>query len=166
VLIAWHIESGSFGKARLDGLNAALFAHTDGHMAQVPWQVALYVDERAQPEQHEALQKIFSGHAGGHLANLLPHIGTILGVKSAAIDYEAEGKRRRLRIAGIAEMGIEALRGQGGADVTIRNHPLTPVAGEPAVVARSSRLSFRDHGFALEIMDRNGFYSPFSYTGA
>jgi hypothetical protein len=166
VLIAWHIAKGHYADVQLDDLSAVLFAHTDGHMARVPWKVALYLDERAEPQQCDALAKIFSGNAGGHLANLLPHIGEVMGMKNAKIEFERDGRRRRLRIVGVADMAIEALNGQGGAEVTVRNHPLTPVAGEPAVVARSSRLNFHDHGFDVQLSDRNGFYSPFSYTGA
>jgi len=164
-LVAWHIEKGAFDGAKLDGRSAALFAHTDGHMAKTPWKVALYIDDKATEQQRDAIGKIFSGQAGGHLANLVPLIGELLGVKTAAMDYRAEGKRRSLRIAGIGEMEIQAIEGQGGADVTIANHPLTPVAGEPAVVSRSKQLKFRDHGFDVQVSDRNGFYSAFAYHG-
>ena len=35
VLIAWHIDQGSFGEIDLEGLNAVLAAHSPGHMLQV-----------------------------------------------------------------------------------------------------------------------------------
>lgn len=162
-LIGWHIDQGSFDNTRLDGLNAALFAHSPGHMLQTKWKVALYVDERADDKQRDALTKIFSGAAGGHLAALEPLIGEVLGVRSAAIDYRMDGKQRALAIPNVAEMEIEALTGQGGEDVTVSNMPFTPVPGYPAVVCHSKRLNFSDHGFDLEISKKNGFYSPFSY---
>jgi len=162
-LIGWHIDQGSFADTRLDGLNAALFAHVPGHMLQTKWKVALYVDERADANQQDALTKIFSGAAGGHLAALGPLIGEVLGARSAAIDYRADGKHRSLTIPHLAEMEIEALAGQGGEEVTLSNVPFTVVPGYPAVVCHSKRLSFHDHGFDVEISKKNGFYSPFSY---
>ena len=33
VLVAWHIDSGAFGKTNLDGLNIVLAAHAPGHIA-------------------------------------------------------------------------------------------------------------------------------------
>jgi hypothetical protein len=123
----------------------------------------LYVDERADAGQQDALTKIFSGAAGGHLAALGPLIGEVLGVRSAAIDYRADGKHRSLTIPHVADMEIEALAGQGGEDVTLSNIPFTAVPGYPAVVCQSKRLSFHDHGFDVEISNKNGFYSPFSY---
>jgi hypothetical protein len=93
-LIGWHVDHGSFDDTQLDGLNAALFAHSPGHMLQTKWKVALYVDEKADEKQRDALTKIFSGAAGGHLAALGPLIGEVLGVRATAIDY-----RQRLNAA-------------------------------------------------------------------
>ncbi len=163
VLIGWHIEKGNFEQVSLDSLNVALAAYAPGRMTEVKWKVALYLDDRADPAQRDALAKIFSGQAGGPPGALTALIGEVLGVKSAGIEFRADGKRRGLRIAGVAEADIEALAGQGGKEVTISNHPLTPVPGFPAVVARSKRASYHDHGLALEVTGKNAFYSPFEY---
>jgi len=162
-LVGWHIDQGSFANPRLDGLNVALFAHAPGHMLQTKWKVALYVDEKADASQQDALTKIFSGAAGGHLAALGPLVGEVLGVRSAAIDYRANGKHRSLTIPHLAEMEIEALAGQNGEEVTLSKVPFTVVPDYPAVGCHSKRLSFHDHGFDLEISKKNGFYSPFNY---
>ncbi len=90
-------------------------------------------------------------------------VGEVLGVRSTAIEFRASGKQRGLRIGDVGQFEIEALKGQGGQDVTLTNHPLTPVPGFPAVVARSSSASYRDHGLSLEVSGKNGFYSPFEY---
>jgi hypothetical protein len=163
VILAWHIDQGSFGSASLDGLNVALLAHTPGHMMQTKWKVALYLDERAGADQQKALGAIFSGQAGGHLAVVAPLIGEVMGVKAVPIEYSANGKLRGLRIPKIAEADIEALAGQGGALVTIENHPFTAVPGQPAVVSISKRLRISDYGIALDVSGKNGFYSPFAY---
>jgi len=162
-LVGWHIDQGGFANTRLDGLNVALFAHAPGHMLQTKWKVALYVDEKADASQQDALTKIFSGAAGGHLAALGPLVGEVLGVRSAAIDYRANGKHRSLTIPHLAEMEIEALAGQNGEEVTLSKVPFTVVPDYPAVECHSKRLSFHDHGFDLEISKKNGFYSPFNY---
>jgi hypothetical protein len=166
VLVGWHIERGSFDDVTLDGLNVALAAHSPGHMAQVQWKVALYFDAKANEVQQQALTQIFTGQAGGHPGRLVSHVGEVLGIKSVAIDYYAEGKRRRMRLADIAEAEIEALAGQGGADITINNHPLCIAPGQAAVVAKSQRLHYRDHGLQWELSEKNGFYSPFTYEGS
>ncbi|HKZ93830.1 MAG TPA: DUF1326 domain-containing protein [Candidatus Bathyarchaeia archaeon] len=165
LLIAWHIDNGKYGDVKLDDLNAVLAVHSPGHMAKVKWKVALYLDNKADQPQKDALTQIFSGQAGGNPAALGPSIGQVLGVKSVDIKYELNGKKRSLSIPNIAEAEIEALAGQDGSEVTIKNHPLTAVPGEPAVVAKSKRLSYHDYGLKWELSEKNGFYSPFRYKG-
>jgi hypothetical protein len=98
LLLAWHIDHGRFGQIDLDGLNAVLAVHSPGHMLEVKWKVALYIDERANQDQQDALTQIFSGQAGWPLAGFAPFIGEVLGVKTATIEYRAEGKRRSIRL--------------------------------------------------------------------
>jgi hypothetical protein len=100
VLLAWHIDQGRFGETGLDGLNAALAAYSPGHMMETKWKVALYVDDKADQGQQDALTQIFYGQAGGHLAGLAPLIGEVLGVKTVPIEFRSEGKRRSLRLGG------------------------------------------------------------------
>jgi hypothetical protein len=165
VLVAWHIDKGNFGDMRLDGLNVALAAYSPGHMLQAKWKVALYLDDRSTQDQRDALTRIFGGQAGGHLANLAPRMGELLGVKAVPIDYRAEGRRRSLSMRGVAKMEIEGIPGQNGGDVTLSGMPFCIVPGVPAVVAKSKRLSYRDRGLQWDITDKSGFYSPFAYQG-
>jgi hypothetical protein len=164
VVIAWHIDKGRFEDVPLDGLNVAFAVHSPGHMAQVKWDAAVYLDARASDKQKDALTRIFAGQAGGHPARLASHVGKVLGVASVPIEYASRGKQRSLKIPQVAEVAIEALEGQGGADITISNHPLCIAPGEPAVTARSKKFEYRDHGLHWEVSGKNGFYSPFRYA--
>ncbi len=166
VLLAWHIDRGSFGDVSLNGLNVALAAYSPGHMLKVKWDVALYIDEKASPAQREALGKIYGGQVGGPPAALGPFIGRILGVKYVPIDFQAKGKERSLKIAGVGEMEIAAIEGQGGKEVMLENLPFIAVPEQRAVVAKSKRLVLHDHGMNWNVSDKNGFYSPFSFKVA
>lgn len=164
-LVGWHVDEGDFGGVTLDGLNVVLFVHSPGNMAEGNWKVALYLDDKANQEQQEALTQIFAGQAGGHPAVLASFIGQVLGVKTVPIEFQANGKRRSLRIPNVAEAEIEALSGQGDAEVTISNHPLSIAPGQSVVVSKSSRASYDDHGQHLDVSGKNGLYSPFVYQG-
>jgi len=135
-------------------------------MAEGKWRAALYLDERADTAQREALTAIFGGQAGGHPAVLASFVGEILGVASVAIDYQGDGKRRSLTIPNVAEAEIEAVAGQGGADITIDNHPLAVAPGHVAVVSRSKKLNYSDYGLDWNLSEKSGFYSPFTYQAA
>src|SRR5574340_1346138 len=93
-LVAWHIDEGTFGPTKLDGLNVGLVAHAPGHMFQTKWKVALYLDERASDAQRDALGKIYSGQVGGLMTQLAGFIGEIAGGRSVPIEYRADGRRR------------------------------------------------------------------------
>src|ERR1700692_1398230 len=151
VLIALHIAQGNVEEVDRDGLNAVLAVHSPGHMLEVKWKVALYVDERANQGQRGALTQLFSGQAGGHLAGLAPLIGEVLGVKAAPIEYRSEGKRRSLRLGDVADAEIEGLPGQDGGDVTVASAPFAAVPGVPLVVAKSKQMRFNDYGLKWEV---------------
>ena len=165
VLVGWHIDKGNFGSVDLAGLNMALAVYSPGEMHVTKWRAALYVDAKANESQKNSLIQIFSGQAGGHPARLGSHIGEVLGVSSVAIDYEKNGKHRSLRVGDVASADIEAIGGVGDSEVTVSNHPLCIAPGYPAVVARSTSMRYKDHGYRWTLSDRNGLYSPFSYQG-
>ena len=165
MLIAWQIESGNYGGTGLGGLNVALPAHSPGNMIEVDWKVALYIDNRANSTQENALTKIFSGQAGGHFAAIAQHVGEVVGVSPAEMDYKSHGKGRSLTIKGVTQMEIQGLDGIDGSDININNNPLEVVPDEATVVAKSKSLTYQDHGMAWHLSGKNGYYSPFTYKG-
>ena len=59
--VGMHIEKGHHGKVKLDGLNWAATAAWPGPIHMGHGEIQPIVDERATPEQREALLKIMSG---------------------------------------------------------------------------------------------------------
>ncbi len=163
-LVAWHIDKGTYGDVKLDGLNVALAVHAPGNMVQTKWKVAAYFDDKANAAQNDALHAIFSGKAGGHPATLASFIGELVGAKNVAMRYQNDGKHASLTIPGIADAAIDAMEGQGGQPITIDKHPLCIAPGEPATVAKSTHFTFTDHGMDWKLSGRNGFMSAFAYS--
>jgi hypothetical protein len=165
VFIGWHIDKGVAGAVTLDGLNVARAIYTPGHMLEVPWTAALYLDDAVSEAQAEALTLIFTGALGGSPSKLASHIVTDLGVRRVQIKYAAKGKKRSVTIPNVVDVEIAAIVGQGDGDVTISGHPLCVAPGYPAVASRSSHLVYADHGMSWDINEKTGFFSPFSYAG-
>jgi hypothetical protein len=165
-LVGWHIDKGRHGDAVLDGLNAALIAFAPGNMKDGQWKVALYLDNRGDEKQKAALQGIFSGADGGHIANLGPLIGEVLGARPAKISF-SEGANRQFRfeVDGAASTEIAPIQGQGGGTTEIKGHPLAISPGQPMTVSRASRLKIDDLGIKCDVGGRNGFFAPFAYQG-
>jgi hypothetical protein len=165
VLVGWHIDSGRFAEVTLDDLNVALAVHAPGHMLKVKWEAAVYVDDRATGSQQQALMQIFAGQVGGVPAVLAAHVGTIMGARPARIDFRTSGRRYQLTIDDIAAVEIAPIEGQGGGDVRIEGNPLAVSPGFPAVLCRSTGLTYRDHGWRWELSEKSGQFAPFAYSG-
>jgi hypothetical protein len=167
VAFAFHLDSGSYGSTRLDGLNVGLAARTPGPMIDGNWQVALYVDERASPAQQEALQAIFSGAAGGTMGGFAPLIGEVLGIKAVPITYATNGKRRSVEIPGIMSLAVRPVPSAMGEDVEMIARNAHPFAPEGVVMAvGDSGSTWSDHGMRWDNSGRNGHYAPIRWSNA
>jgi len=164
-LVAWKIEKGSDDNIDLSGLNVALLVHSPGKMHETPWDVAVYLDARAKEDQKESLLKIFGGKAGGHPAALAEMIGNILGVADADIHFNKEGKNYLVKIANVAEVELEPLEGQGGANITVSNHLLAVAPGYDAVVGKARKSRIKAHDWDWNLDGQQCMFSPFVYEG-
>lgn len=165
-LVGWHITQGQFEAVDLGDRNVAIALHSPGPMAEGNWKVVLYIDQRADEAQQEALSRIFGGQAGGHPELLATFIGEVLAVEHLPIQFEVEKGHRHLKLGQSANTEITALEGQNGAEVTIHHHPLAVAPGESLVVAKSQSLLHRAYGINIDLSERSAFYSPFAYSGS
>ena len=86
--MAWHVREGRYGDLSLDGLNVlALGVFTGNAWAGAKVSMGIYIDQRADERQREALQTIFGGHAGGWPAEFASVIGEVRGIEYARIDF-------------------------------------------------------------------------------
>jgi len=165
VVLAFHVEKGTFDGVKLDGLNAVVAAATPGIMAQGNWKVAAYLDQRASPEQLKALEAIFSGAAGGPMAAFSPFVGEMLAGKVVPIAYESSGTRRRVAIPGILDLSVEGVVGADGKSaLTIENAP-HPCSSSLAI-AQGVDSRYGDHGWRWDNSGKNGHYAPIHWAVA
>src|SRR6185295_13957151 len=89
-ILAWHIREGNFGDVKLDGLNVVALGHFEGNIwdEETKAVMGMFLDERADDRQREALQTIWSGQAGGWPAGFAENIGEIRGLEFVPIDFE------------------------------------------------------------------------------
>lgn len=166
VAFGFHIDQGHYGDVTLDGLNAAVIAHTPGAMAEGNWSVALYVDERGDEAQRAALQAIFSGADGGTMGALAPLISTVIGVKAVPITFTKEGQRRAVEIPNVMHMGVHAVpSGDPSAEIWAANaHPFNAQGVAMAVGDEDS--TWADHGLRWDNSGKNGHYAPITWSNA
>lgn len=113
-ILVWHVRRGSYGGVPLDGLNVAALGYFKGNLwAGAKASMAMFIDERANPKQREALQAIFGGKAGGWPAGFAQNIAEVRGMEFAPIEVEIahDLSTWRASIPGRAEAKAEALTG-------------------------------------------------------
>jgi hypothetical protein len=103
--LSWHIATGHAGDLDLSGLDVVMAGTYDddpdrpsprGHWW---WEVALYIDERATPAQHQVLADMFLGRAGGTtLTNFAAAIGEVRTVRRARIRLDHRSGRQSIAV--------------------------------------------------------------------
>lgn len=164
LLLAWHVTQGDKDGVDLSGLNAVMAVHTSKQMTDGNWKVALYLDDRATPEQSEALGAVFSGAAGGHLAAVAPLIGEVSGVAPASISFERNGTSLKATAGDVLSMESEAVAGMDGSTPPLITNPTLGVVPQPVIQARAVDSHYHGHWDA-EFSGTNSFVTDFAYEG-
>ena len=164
VLLAWHVTEGQRDGVDVSGLNAVMAVHTPKQMTDGNWKVALYLDDRATPEQSEALGAVFSGGAGGHLAALAPLIGEVVGVAPASISFDRSSGALKAKVGDLLSMESEELVGMDGSHPPVITNPLLGVVTQPMTQARAGAVRYSDH-WDSEFSGTNSFVTDFAYEG-
>ena len=117
-----RIDTGNYGSEKLDGLNVGLLLDIPGAMGRGNWKVAAFIDERASPAAYDGLLAILSGKARGTTGLFAMLVGEFLGAERAAIQFETEGKKRRLMVGKKIQGEVVPIEGANpGEDVVIKN---------------------------------------------
>lgn len=102
----WHVERGSFDDVPLDGLNFSVFAKWPRAIHDGNGEAVVFLDERADARQREAIETLVAGKTGGpwgvlswtwptlHATLALPYHVTLNGITSRltagdALEYES-----------------------------------------------------------------------------
>lgn len=172
-VLAWHVRKGSYGNVTLDGLNVIALGYFKGNIwKDAKASMGLYIDERANAEQRDALQTIFGGQAGGWPAQFAQKIGEVRGIEFAPIEFEVSGDLAtwRAAIPGKVEAKAEALTGPTavpGRRVQTVNPPGSEVGPGDGVATWGTATVDRADGFGFK-WNRSGQSSkhiPFTWSG-
>jgi hypothetical protein len=173
-ILAWHIREGRYGDVLLDGLNVLMVAsfvgniwaeHTDAY-------AAVFVDERADDPQRQALQMIFGGQAGSWPAEMVSMMGAEMrGMEFAPIEIEVADDLANWRavVPGRVEASADALTGPTtpeDARVQSTNLPGAETGpGQVATWGRSTVDRADAHGFLWSREGRSSKHMTFDWAG-
>ncbi len=117
--LSWHIERGNANGHDLSGLSVALASRYSDDEEGSPWTFVLYVDERGDATQRQALEEIFTGRLGGEVLDHFPWAwkpSNLVGVQPAEIELDHTPRRQWFRVKDALSVRI---RGPLEEDVTI-----------------------------------------------
>ncbi len=167
--LAWGIDTGTIDGIDVSGLTLALSVHIPGNvLTPRSWKAAVFVDDRASDEQQAALLKVFTGQAGGAIADLAGLIGEVVAVERAPITFAVEGGKGMLRIGDVAEAEMAPLHGATGRPTVLQETAFSTIPGSPAYVSKASVFS-RDgsrHGLpdVTDLRDHNAIQGHFRFA--
>ncbi|CAM01898.1 hypothetical protein A8924_3002 [Saccharopolyspora erythraea NRRL 2338] len=174
-VLLWHIGEGYYGQTRLDGFNVAMLGSFSGSFngEHEDSRAAVFFDERADDAQRGALQKIFTGQAGGWPQQYKEIFGAqivaseVLPIDASIADDLATW---HVRVGDHAEARAEALTGPTMAEgerVQVHNMPASEVGpGQPpATLGRATMDRADAFGFVWERSGNSSKVIPFDWTG-
>jgi len=172
-VLAYHIRHGHYGEVHLDGLNILGLGHFVGNIwaGEAKVVLGLFIDERADRPQREALRLIWGGEAGGFPAEFAKLIGEVRGIDYAPIEFEIASDLAywRAEIPGRVVARAEALTGPmtpPGKRVQTTNAPGSEMGpGTVATWGRATADSVDAFGFRWEWAGRSSKHIPFDWSG-
>jgi len=167
------VREGHYGDVRLDDLNVVALGSFEGNIWEVEANavMGIYMDERADESQREALQMIFGGQAGGWPGEFASFIAEVRGIEYVPITFEIADDLAywAAEVPGKATARAEALTGpttSAGQRVQVHNAPGAEVGpGQIATWGRATADRADGFGFKWEWDGRSSKHFRFDWEG-
>ena len=155
--LAWRVDSGSIEGVDVAGLTLAASVHIPGNvLTPASWKAAIVVDDRATPEQEQALLKVFTGQLGGAVADLAGLIGEVVSVKRAPITFTVDGGKGRLTVGDVSDADLVPYLGATGEQTVLSGTVFSTIPGSPVYASKSSHFTRTGGGASIPDVDVTG----------
>jgi len=161
--LSWSIDAGEADGIDLAGLGVVIATRYSDDEEGSPWSFAMFVDERGNGAQRQALEEIFSGGLGGTVLEHFPwawKASNPLGAEPARIEIDHTPGRGWFRAGGKVSVRVSApYAGLETVTCVIPGHERTG----REVVAEALEVDAGSLGF--EYRGVCGYESTFVYAG-
>ena len=159
--LSWQIVDGHADGADLSGLAVALASRYSDDEEGSPWSWILYLDERGTPQQHTALEEIWTGRVAGEQLEHFPWAwkpSHLLGVKPAQIEVDHTPRRGWFRVKDAVSVRISGpYPGDETVTCVIPGHERS---GEEVI---ADELRVDDEALSFEYSGVCGYSADFDY---
>jgi len=162
----WHIEQGSYGDLRLDGLNVGLYANWPAAIHEGNGVATYLIDERADEPQRSALRALLEGGGGGPWAIFRKTFTELHGPRYVHYEVNADTNLPLVVAADAVTLEMEYILNPVTKE-TIHPRLALPeglVVKEAALVG-SKQFTVRDDHVNYDHSGRYGAFGFFQYFG-
>lgn len=163
--IAYHVDRGQVRGVDVSGLSLVLVNQIPGNVLAGNWRTVIYVDDKATPEQQQALLDAFGGKLGGAPAQFAGLISEIVAVHPVPIEHMVEGGKGTIRVGQVVYSEMAPYTDAQGRATSLHESVFSTIPGSPAYVSKASthQVNIPEHGMTWELTNRNAVQGGFHF---
>ena len=162
--LAWHVDKGSVDGVDVSGRTIVILCHIPGNILKGNWNVRIYVDDKADAAQKDALVNVWTGKLGGPVADLAQLVGRVDAIEQASVTFDVEGVKGTLKVGKVIEAGLEPFKGATGKETALHDSIFTTIPGSPAYVGKASHYRATAPGFDVALENHNAVSGSFRFA--
>ena len=164
---AWKISEGAMGDVRFDGLALAIFVAWPNPIHEGNGRGLVYVDERANKAQREALVRIGTGDAGpgGPFEIFAGTYAEPAKVAYGPIQLERHGKKATMRFGELAQADLgPIISAMDGSEADVRMVMPGGFIWQDSVMVNTNRCRVEANGLSFQFQNSSAFLSRVEYN--
>ena len=167
-VIAYHFDSGKIRGIDVSGLTVASSVYIPGNIFAGNWKQVIFIDDRADDDQYQAIVDMMTGELGGPFTDLAQLVGERLAIERAPISHEISDGAGKLRVGDVISADMHPYQGPDGTTTTLRDSAFSTVPGSPAYVAVADhqKVDIPQYGMEWEREKRNAIQSDWKMVHA
>lgn len=166
-ILAWAVDRGTIEGVDVSDRVLGLSVHIPGNVLAGNWKAVVYVDDRCDDAQQQALLSVFTGELGGAIADLAALIGEVIAVERVTMTCDVKDGRGTLAFGDVARAELEPFTGATGQPTTLQDTVFSTIPGAPAFPGRATsfRRDASAHGLAdVDEAGKNAIQGMFHFS--
>jgi hypothetical protein len=157
--LTWRVERGEADGVALGGFDVVLAGRYLDDEPGVPYRIALYIDERADSDQYDALEDIFLGQAGCANLEFLERTVDVYAARPARIRLDHTPDSQRVAVEDYVTIRtLEPVNTDETVSCGIPGHD------RPGTEYRIEILRVDEPPLCWEVTGKTGFATDFAYS--